>query len=192
MKKINFLIRLKKEGKLGIIEPSEEVTESYLQKSESHFEAAKILLASEKLEESVSMAYYGMYHCLMALLFRCGIKSENHAASILLLKELFNESSLAKKISFGKKERIDKQYYTDFTLTKLDCEEMIKKAEDFIVGCKRIVKHLNEEKISKLKQEVSTALEQEEKKIVDDSSKGSQPLDKSDLEPNNSNQKTNN
>ena len=138
MKRISFLIRLRKEGKLEVVEPSEEVKLSYLEKSDSHFESAKILLKAEKLEESVSIAYYAMYHCLLALLFKCGIKSENHAASILLLKELFNEIDLANEISFGKKERIDKQYYADFKLTTLDCEEMIKKAESFIVKCKKI------------------------------------------------------
>lgn len=161
MKRINLLIKLKKEGKLGIVESSKEISESYLHKSESHFEAAKILLKEEKLEESVSIAYYGMYHVLLALLFRCGIKSENHIASILLLKELFNESNLAEIVSFGKKERIDKQYYTDFKLTKLDCEDMIKKTENFIVECKKIIKQLNEEKIIKLRQELKDMLEQE-------------------------------
>lgn len=159
MKKISFLIKLKNEGKLEIVEPSEEITGSYLQKSESHFEAAKILLEKEKLEESVSMAYYGMYHSLLALLFKCGIKCENHAASILLLKELFNENNLAEEISFGKKERIDKQYYTDFELTKLDCDDMMKKAENFIIESKNIIRQLNEEKISQLRHELMDALE---------------------------------
>ena len=159
MRKIIFLIKLKNEGKLEIVEPSEEITKSYIQKSESHFESAKILLASEKLEESVSMTYYGMYHILLALLFRGGIKSENHAASILLLKELFNENNLAKEISFAKKERIDKQYYTDFELTKQDCGDMVRKVENFIIEIKKIIKDLNEEKITQLRSELNSALE---------------------------------
>jgi len=146
MKKIKFLIKLKKEGKLEIVEPSEEVSQSYLQKSNSHLDAAKILFASNKLEDAVSMAYYGMYHSLLALLFKCGIKSENHTGSIMLLKELFNEDNLAKDITFGKKERIDKQYY------------MIKKAENFIVELKKIIKQLNEEKTAKLIFELNSIL----------------------------------
>jgi len=143
MKKIGFLIKLSQEGILQIVEPSDEISESYIKKSESHFESAKILLKSEKLEESVSMAYYGMYHALLALLFKCGIKSENHSASILILKELFGKQDLAGEISFGKKERIDKQYYTDFKVTKQDCEDMIQKAENFIIAIKHIIKHLS-------------------------------------------------
>ncbi len=148
MKSIIFLNKIKKEGKLELINPSEEIADSYIKKAESHFESAKILFAAEKSEESISMAYYGMYHSLLALLFKCGIKSENHTASIILLKELFNEDKLAKEIEFGKKERIDKQYYVDFKLTKLDCKEMINKTEDFILEIKIIMKNLNNEKIS--------------------------------------------
>jgi uncharacterized protein (UPF0332 family) len=155
---MKFLIKLRSEGKLDLVEPSEEVSESYLQKSESHFESAKILLESEKLEESVSMAYYSMYHALTALLFKCGIKCENHVASILLLKVLFNDG-LAKEISFAKKERIDKQYYTDFDLTKKDCEDMVRKAESFIIEIKKLAKGLNGEKINLLKEKLKSILE---------------------------------
>jgi len=163
MRKIRFLTKLKKEGKLEIIEPSEEVAESYLHKSESHFESSKILLRAGKLEESVSMAYYGMYHCLLALLFRCGIKSENHSASITLLRELFNKRELAEIIRFGKRERIDKQYYTDFRLIKTDCEDMIRKTEDFIIRCRNIIRQLDEEKILGVRQELDNMLEQRRK-----------------------------
>src|SRR3989344_8431002 len=140
MKRIQFLIKLKEENKIEVIETSENISNSYMQKSESHLESSKILLKSKKLEESVSMAYYGMYHSLQSLLFKCGIKCENHTASIILLRELFKENELAKEIEFGKKERIDKQYYTDFTLTELDCKDMIKKSEDFAIECKKIIK----------------------------------------------------
>ena len=158
MKKIRFLIKLKDDGKLTIVESSQEIAEDYLRKSNSHLESAKILINSEKLEESVSMAYYGMYHSLIALLFKCGIKSENHSASIFLLKELFNQDNLAKEISFGKKERIDKQYYTDFKITKMDCEDMIKRSEKFIIEIKSLIKQLNEEKILKLRSELNKIL----------------------------------
>jgi hypothetical protein len=35
MKKAGFLTRLKKENKISLVEPSEEIKESYLKKSES-------------------------------------------------------------------------------------------------------------------------------------------------------------
>lgn len=89
MKRMNFLIKLKKEGKFGFIEPSEDIQKSYLEKSESNLISARILLENDRLEEAVSLAYYSMYHTLVALLFRIGIKCENHSASIILLRKIF-------------------------------------------------------------------------------------------------------
>jgi len=129
MKKKDFLIKLKKEGKIGLVESSEEIKNSYLEKSESNLVSAKILLENNKLEESVALVYYSMYNSLIALLFKIGIKSENHAVSITLLKEIFGLSN--SDIAFAKKERVDKQYYVDFEVTKEQVEEAIRKAEIF-------------------------------------------------------------
>ena len=129
MKKINFLIRLKEEGKLFIIDPSEEVKESYIKKSASSLKSSEILLGNGQIEDAVPMAYYSMYNMLTALLYKVGIKCENHSASIIILKELFGiENS---KIIFAKKERVDKQYYVDFKITKEEVGNMIKSAEQF-------------------------------------------------------------
>ena len=129
MKKINFLIKLFNKKKLGFVDPSDEIKDSYIEKSESNLISSKILLKNNRLEESVSLAYYSMYHMLTALLFKAGIKCENHSASIILLKEIFAISNA--DISFAKKERIDKQYYTDFVVSKQDVIELIEIAEVF-------------------------------------------------------------
>ena len=146
MKKINFLIKLKKERKLGLVEPSEEIKESYLKKSESNLISAKILLENNKLEESVGLAYYSMYYLLAALLFRVGIKSENHSASIILLKELFLFDN--KEVSDAKTERIDKQYYVDFVISKEDGKDTIRKAEIFNNKLIDFISKLNNEDIT--------------------------------------------
>jgi hypothetical protein len=57
MKRPDFLTNLAKEGKLSLVEPSEEVKKSYIQKSESNLVSAKILLDNNRLEEAVSLAY---------------------------------------------------------------------------------------------------------------------------------------
>jgi len=129
MKKISFLDKLKQEGKLELVEPSEEIKKSYIEKSESNLVSAKILLDNSKLEEAVALTYYSMYHALTALLFKVGIKSENHSASIILLKKLFDMDNL--DIESAKKERVDKQYYVDFEITKEQVKEAIKQAEKF-------------------------------------------------------------
>jgi|SRR3989344_1361879 len=148
----SFVEKLKKVGKLALVPISKPINDAYLRKSSSNLESAKILLASHKLEESVVFAYYAMYNCLLALLFSCGIKSENHAVSIELLG--FFDKKLQQSIAFAKKERIDKQYYIDFKLTKKDANDMIIKAEDFTVRCQLLINGLTEEIIQRIQKEV--------------------------------------
>jgi len=129
MKKINFLIKLREEGKLGLVEPSEEIKKSYILKSESNLTSAKILLENNKLEESIALTYYSMYHMLTALFFKAGIKCENHSASAIIMKEVFSLDNL--DIVNAKSERVDKQYYTGFDIAKQEVLEAIKNAESF-------------------------------------------------------------
>ncbi len=89
MKKSNFLSKLKREGKLELIKPSEEICSAYLEKADNCLKSARILLKNELYENSVSMSYYVMYNSLTALLYKTGIKCENHAGSIILFKKLF-------------------------------------------------------------------------------------------------------
>ena len=64
-----------------------------------------------------------MYNMLTALLYFAGIRCENHSASIIILKELFGIDN--SKISFAKTERVDKQYYIDFKISKTEVESLI-------------------------------------------------------------------
>lgn len=128
MKRMNFLAKLYKEKKLQIVESSEELKKSYINKSESNLASAKILLENDRLEESIALTYYSMYHLLTALLFKTGIKCENHAAAIILLKKVFDIDN--SDIASAKKERVDKQYYINFNITENEVIEAIKKAEE--------------------------------------------------------------
>jgi len=147
MKKINFLINLKKKKKLRLVEPSEEIKKSYISKSESNLISVKILLENDKLEEAIALTYYSMYHMLTALLFKIGIKCENHSASIILLEEIFDLNNL--DILNAKKERIDKQYYTDFHIKKQEVIEAMKNAEEFNNKIFDFISRLNNKDIKK-------------------------------------------
>lgn len=94
------------------------------------------------------MAYYSMYYSLLALLYRVGIKSENHTASIFLLKELFNLNN--QKILNAKRERIDKQYYVDFIIGEEDVKDL-KVAEEFNAIIFDYLEKLNLEKINEIR-----------------------------------------
>lgn len=145
MKKTNFLIKLKKEGKLQEVKPSEEISRAYLQRSDESLSSAKTLIKIGNFRDGVALSYYSMYHCLLAALFKIGIKCENHSVAILLLKEVFGiETTL---ISKAKSERIDKQYYVDFKVNEEEALKSIKMAEEFIGELNDSLAKLTEEKI---------------------------------------------
>ncbi len=150
MKKINFILKLINEKKISLIDASDEVSESYNNKSKTSLKAAKILLNQDLLEEVTSMSYYSMYHKANSLLRLIGIKCENHVAVILLLKEIFQIDN--REISFAKEERINKQYYTDFSITKQEVKQGILDAEKFIEKLDFFIDSLTEDKKKDYKQ----------------------------------------
>ncbi|MEK6952106.1 MAG: HEPN domain-containing protein [Nanoarchaeota archaeon] len=155
MKEIIFLKKIKKEGKLQLVEPSEEMKSSYLIKADNCLKSSKILFQNALYENSTSEAYYCIYNSLLALLFKIGIKSENHSASIILFSRLFDNKELAKIALWAKEERIDKQYYVETKqiniTTKKSCDEMISKTEDFLLKMRTIMSELNNEKTSSIR-----------------------------------------
>jgi len=149
MKRTSFLNRLKKDGKLELVEPSEEIKQSYLEKSDSNLVSAKILLENNKLEEAVALTYYSMYHSLTALLFKTGIKCENHSGSILLLKKLFEIDN--SDIEYAKKERVDKQYYVDFNITKDQVNGAIREAGIFNGKIRDFISRMTSQDVNKFR-----------------------------------------
>jgi len=148
MKKINFLVRLAEDGKLLAVEPNAVLKEAYLQRSNESLSSAKVLLDAGNLKDAVALAYYSMYHCLLAALFRIGIKCENHAGSIILLNAVFDVDN--SQISKAKSERVDKQYYVDFSVTLEEAKESIRIAEEFISNLNNLIETLSEEKVKEL------------------------------------------
>jgi len=151
MKRPSFLSKLRKEGKLELVAPSEEICSSYLDKADNCLKSARILLRNDLFENSVSMSYYTMYNALTALLFKIGVKCENHSGSIMLLRRLFKRTDLYKTMSYAKRERIDKQYYLDLTLTKDSAQDLLKKAEDFLVDLKVVIRSTSNEDVQRLR-----------------------------------------
>lgn len=142
-----FLNKLKKEGRLHITEPNEDVKNAYLERSEESLRSAKALFDIHNLKDSVALTYYSMYYSLLALLFRTGIKCETHSGAIILLEEVFNINN--ERISRAKKERIDKQYYVDFSVTKEEVSDIIKTANEFTEYMISFIDSLNSDRIEK-------------------------------------------
>jgi uncharacterized protein (UPF0332 family) len=137
MKSLSFFDKLKQEGKLELIEPSEPMAESYERKSRDCLTAAKLLFGGNLYENAIGEAYYSMYNAVQSLFFKCGIKCENHSAAALPLKKLYKTDKIFITFSEAKKERIDKQYYTtqmqERPVTKESAQALIRKAETFIL-----------------------------------------------------------
>ncbi|MBT3417074.1 HEPN domain-containing protein, partial [Candidatus Woesearchaeota archaeon] len=166
-----FLIKLAKQDKLKFIEPNENVFLSYSEKSLSNLESARILLDNNKFEEAVSFVYYSMYNLVLALLYKAGIKSENHSASIVLLKKVFGFEN--KLILEAKTERIDKQYYVGFSVFKKEVQEGIEIAESFNRELKGFISGINRGDIEEYRDKLRDLLkwkkkikEKMEKKIL--------------------------
>ena len=154
-----FLNKLKKEEKLELVEPSEDICNSYLEKSANCLKSAKLLLQNNLYENSIGLSYYTMYNLLLALLSRIGIKCENHGASILLLKLLLDENKLFKLISDAKTERIDKQYHVTTEkdeITKDISDELLNNAEAFALKMKLVIKNLNNDFIDEIRKKFET------------------------------------
>ncbi|MBU0757558.1 MAG: HEPN domain-containing protein [Nanoarchaeota archaeon] len=150
----SFIRTLLLENKIKIVENTENLVESYIEKSKDSLKSAELLYNNNLFDNSVSMSYYAMYHVTVALLYKYDIKCENHTGSILLLR-LLGEDVLSKKLKSAKKERIDKQYYADFAATKDDSEQLLKDAKEFVGKAKSKIMMVSnfekEEIIEKLK-----------------------------------------
>jgi len=141
-----FLNKLFLQGKLMLVESSEEIKKSYFEKFESNLISSKILFKENRLEGAVALTYFSMYNLVLALLFGVGIKCENHSAGIILLKNVFElDNNL---LIEAKKERIDKKYYTDFSIVKEEVIQGIFSAENFNRNLKAFILQLNNQKIT--------------------------------------------
>lgn len=156
MKKSNFLTKLKKEDALKLVEPSEEISISYLTKSEKCIRVAQLAYDAEIYENAVSEAYYSIYNSVLSLFFECGIKCENHSGAVILIKELFGLNELHQIFSEFKKDRIDNQYYILIIgtepINKLKCAERIKTAKEFNIKIRAYKDNLKIQEINSMRE----------------------------------------
>jgi uncharacterized protein (UPF0332 family) len=145
----SFIKKLIKKS-IKLTEPSDQICKSYLDKSDKSLFSSKTLLNIDNFDDATALTYYSMYYSILASLYKVGIKSENHTATIILLKEIFNIDN--NKILQAKKDRVDKQYYVDFKATKEEVEEGIQIAEEFNSKIKEIIDKITKSEIKKIKE----------------------------------------
>lgn len=159
MKEPDFLTKLKEEGSLKLQDPSENMSSSYLAKSEKCIKVARLAFDAGIYENSVSEAYFSIYNTVLSLFFTCGIKCENHSAAVILVRRLFNLHEQYKIFSKLKKERIDNQYYVpsddEEPITKDRCEEVINEAKRFNASVRSYIGNLKNEDIEQIRKRFS-------------------------------------
>ena len=167
MKNSDFLNKLKKEGKLELVEGSEQMSLSYEKKGAECREVANLAYNHGYFESAITQSYYSMYNHVQSLFFKCGIKCENHSASALLLKDFFNQSELYLIFSKAKEERIDKQYYItpsqNNPATKESAKEMIGISMKFSPQITAFKNNLKLEEIKKIRDKISDILQLKKK-----------------------------
>src|SRR3989344_9483880 len=155
MKSSDFLNKLKKEGKLEVVEISEQMALSYEKKGAECREVANLAYNNGYFESAITQSYYSMYNNIQSLFFKCGIKCENHSGTAILLKEFFNQRDLYIIFSKAKEERIDKQYYVvpsqNNPATKGSAKEMISIAMKFNPKITAFKNNVKIEEINKIK-----------------------------------------
>lgn len=156
MKSVDFLAKLQRQGKLQIVEPSKEISEAYLEKSGKSMNSSKATLKVGSCGDSIALSYYSMYYSVLSLLFRIGIKCENHTVVLILLKDIFGIDN--KKVFAAKKRRVDTQYYVDLSVTKEDAQTRIEDAEKFNSELLEFVDNLNQDQIKKYREKASRIL----------------------------------
>jgi len=154
-KKIN-LKKLNKLKILQLVEPSENLKEYYLKKSEESLLSTKFLHEKSQYNDSISLSYFSMYNSLLALFYICEIKCENHNTSIYPLKKLFSIENI--EIKNAKTERRDKQYYPSFSTSKEEVSNAIKSAEKFNAEIKDFIEKLTLKQIKTYREKLSILL----------------------------------
>lgn len=151
MVSINWCLKMK--NGIEIVEPSENMSVSYLKMAE---ESLGIIQKVDKSKIWTSSAsYYVMYYCLYSIMMRIGVKCEIHKCSIGFMKKFLSsfynlEDVKLIETAFGL--RGDLQYYPD----KLGDEKKLKRvregAVDFFVKTKAIFVMVSERQINEIRQ----------------------------------------
>lgn len=143
-RKIKWCFELK-DG-LRLVEPSENLSRSYIKEAKSSLERAEKDFKDGDLLWTTVVIYYAEYYSLYSFLQRIGMKCENHFCSILAITFLLGEDK-TEIINQHKEKRIDAQYYIKVDKEK-EIEKMLKEAKMFVSMFDEIISNIDEEEIN--------------------------------------------
>lgn len=134
----------------AIIEPNEEMAESYLSMAEESLRTLSDVSSSKLWTATIT--YYAFYYSLYALMIRCGIKSGTHACSFAFMDacELFSERE-KEKIRYAFQMRIDLQYYSDRVVDEKRLQRVTMFCPSFFIKAKDLVATISEREIERIR-----------------------------------------
>ena len=140
-----------------IVEPSTNLAQAYIEKSNDSLEMAQLAIRANKKEWAVTTMYYCQYMALYGLLQKIGIKSENHTCSILIAENFIPqvEKEAIKQIKEFKEERIERQYYVAKSDTEsLDIGLLNEKTKRFHYKFIELINTITEKEVSHIRKEI--------------------------------------
>jgi uncharacterized protein (UPF0332 family) len=146
---------------IELIEPSDNLSKVYFEKSENALKATVSLKGNKEWE--ISSCYYSMYFALYGVMMKLGVKCENHACSIEFMKSILKNKFSKEEISLLSKSRdarVDIQYYTDKNISDELYAKMINESPKFIARCKEISYSLTEKEINGFREELGKLIEE--------------------------------
>jgi uncharacterized protein (UPF0332 family) len=153
MENIKWCLNVK--NGLEIIDPNENISDSYLKMAEESLE-----MISKNFESkiwSASTAYYTMYYSLYSLMMRIGIKCEIHKCSMEFLRQFlfdFYNNEDINLIESGFQIRNDLQYYPGKFVDENKFQEVKKGASNFYIKTKTALANISNKKISEIREKL--------------------------------------
>jgi len=130
---------------------AKKLAEQEIKSSQERLEAAEILLKNGKIVDSISRAYYAMFHAARALLYLYGIEPRTHEGVIREFSRIITEEKLMDK-KFGRnlrqafEMRESSDYRVGVIFEEEDAKDVLEKAKEFMMQIKKISEKIIKEK----------------------------------------------
>jgi len=123
------------------------LVDGYIQKAEKKLEVAERLFKSGDYEDSVSRAYYAVFHAAQALLLTEGEHAESHKGVVTLFGLLFVKTgkfgkNIGKYLANLKDDRESGDYEVFSYIDKETAETALSEAKEFLKEAKLYLKKL--------------------------------------------------
>ncbi len=147
---------------IKITNPNDNLCDAYIKKSHNSLKSMNVNMKEGIYDWAVDAAYYSRYQAIYALLQKCGIDSEIHDCSILLIEFLFENKldlKIIKEIQQSKKQRIDLIYYTNRLVPLEDIKENVNFAPNFVLVIEKLISTLDADQIEEIRRKLKKVLE---------------------------------